>query len=199
MHPCASVAIRAAAMAMEITIYRRAPSFTKLEMPWLVDLGTRISVTISPGASAVFRLPRTNASTASCREPAWLVTTTFASSAISGGTPSAAGEALHRLPATVARFWICTEPTSRAACCKAWNAGGRSAAMISLQQVSAPMRQYAPSQRMPRNPSMAVTSSMGAVTGRSRKPGKKSVPPAKTVQSPVARSDKASPIDLGRA
>ena len=36
-----------------------------------------------------------------------------ASSASSGGTPSAAGEALQRLPARVPAFWICTPPTSR--------------------------------------------------------------------------------------
>jgi len=36
--------------------------------------------------------------------------TAVARAAISAGTLSAAGEALHRLPANEARPWICSEP-----------------------------------------------------------------------------------------
>ncbi len=56
---------------------------------------------------------------------------TSASSVSSGGTPSAAGEALQRLPAMVPRFWICTEPTSRAASFNASQARGSGVSIIS--------------------------------------------------------------------
>src|SRR3546814_936383 len=45
-----------------------------------------------------------------------------------------AGEALQRFPATVPAFWICRPPISRAACFRASNSGGRSAATMSLQR-----------------------------------------------------------------
>ena len=49
------------------------------------------------------------------RTPRLEASSTSASRASSGGTPSAAGEALQRLPAIVPRFWIWTAPISRAA------------------------------------------------------------------------------------
>ena len=49
------------------------------------------------------------------RTPSVEASSTSASRVSSGGTPSAAGEALQRLPATVPAFWIWIEPTSRAA------------------------------------------------------------------------------------
>ena len=65
---------------------------------------------------------------------------TSASKTSSGGTLSAAGDALHRFPATVPRFCICTDPISRAAAFKASKQGGSRARIISVQVVSPPMR-----------------------------------------------------------
>ena len=90
--------------------------------------GTRIAVTISSDRSAVLRLPKMKSASGRCRAASAERNSTSASSIISGGTPSAAGEALQRLPAIVPTFWICTEPTSRAACFNASKAGGRSSA-----------------------------------------------------------------------
>ena len=70
---------------------------------------------ISSGLSAVRRLPRVNSLKGKRLVACVEMSSTSASSASKGGTPSAAGEALHRLPPIVARFWIWTDPTSRPA------------------------------------------------------------------------------------
>ena len=75
-----------------------------------------------------------------CREAQAI--STSASRISSAGTPSAAGEALQILPATVPVFWIWTEPTSRAACFSASKAGGSGCAMMSVQLVRAPMTRW---------------------------------------------------------
>jgi hypothetical protein len=80
--------------------------------------------------------------------------------------PSAAGEALQTLPATVPTFWICTPPTSRAAALRASKSGGRSARITSLQVVVAPIVQPDSLRRMPRSPSMRERSSTGRTIGR---------------------------------
>ena len=84
------------------------------------------------------------------RLPPCDASSTSASSTISAGTPSAAGEALQRLPATEATFWICTEPTSRAACFSASKAGGRGWRMSSVQVVRAPITICEAVSEMPR-------------------------------------------------
>ena len=87
------------------------------------------------------RLPSTNRSTGTLALAALAAQHDVAPSAISTGVPSAAGEALQTLPATVPAFWICTPPTSRAAAFSASNSGGSSARMTSLQVVVAPIDQ----------------------------------------------------------
>ena len=77
-----------------------------------------MAVTSSPACKAVRRLPWMNAESGIRRSPPALRISSSASRVSSGGTPSAAGDALQRLPAMVARFWICTEPSSRAAAFK---------------------------------------------------------------------------------
>ena len=81
-----------------------------------------------------------NSASGKRRAPARDSSSTSASRVSSGGTPSAAGEALQRLPATVARFWIWIEPTSRAAAFSASKQAGSGVAMSWLQVVPAPMR-----------------------------------------------------------
>ena len=64
----------------------------------------------SPFWSEVCPGPVTIASTGASRLPLGPAMTAVARAAISAGTLSAAGEALHRLPANEARPWICSEP-----------------------------------------------------------------------------------------
>ena len=72
-------------------------------------------MTISPGSSKVRRLPAMKWASGTSLVPFRERTSTAASRVSSGGTPSAAGEALQTLPHTVPAFWICTPPTSWAA------------------------------------------------------------------------------------
>jgi hypothetical protein len=88
----------------------------------------------------VTRLPRRRLASGSRRVPEREASSTAASRTRSGGTPSAAGEALQRLPARVPRFWIWIDPTSRAAALSASKGAGSGAARISLQVVRPPMR-----------------------------------------------------------
>ena len=74
-----------------------------------------MAVTSSSGRRTVRRLPTTNSPTGRSRRPAADDSSTAASSAIRFGSPSAAGEALHRLPTIVPRCWICTPPMASAA------------------------------------------------------------------------------------
>jgi hypothetical protein len=53
-----------------------------------------------------------NSSTGRDREPFEPVILQTASWTIKAGIESAAGDALQRLPPTLARFWICTPPMS---------------------------------------------------------------------------------------
>ena len=82
-----------------------------------------------------------NPASATLLLPAVSAISTRASIASKGGTPSAAGEALHRFPPIVPAFWICAPPISRAAAFSPSNSGGRFAVMSSLQVLVAPMRQ----------------------------------------------------------
>ena len=86
--------------------------------------GTRMAVTISSGAFVVSRLPVTNSSTGTRRMPRREASSISASSASRFGVPSAAGEALHRLPHSVPAFWIWTPPTAPAARFSPSNSGG---------------------------------------------------------------------------
>ena len=83
----------------------------------------------------------------------------------SGGTPSAAGEALQRLPPIVPAFWICSPPTSRAASWRPLNQGGRSARASVLQVVSAPIRQWSWHSAMPQSSPSRLMSRMSSSQG----------------------------------
>jgi len=122
--PLASFWRTAATIEIEITRYRRAPNFKNAEAALSTRRGTRMPVRISSATRNVFRFPVRNRPRGICLFPAVETNSTSASSANSGGTPSAAGDALHRFPATVPRFWICTDPTSRAASFNASKDGG---------------------------------------------------------------------------
>ena len=102
--PAASSCKTAATMEIEITRYRRAPSFRNADAAFSSLLGTHTAARISSVRRNVFRFPTTNSASGSRRLPAADASSTSASRASSGGTPSAAGEALHKFPATVPRF-----------------------------------------------------------------------------------------------
>lgn len=102
--PTASVSIHAATITMEISKYLRAPNFKNVDRAFSLRLGTMIAVTNSFGYRNVFRLPRMNSARGTCRVHCAERSSTFASSAISAGTPSAAGEALQIFPAMVPAF-----------------------------------------------------------------------------------------------
>src|SRR5215472_8394017 len=77
--------------------------------------GSRIASTISPRLSEVLPGPVPTLSTGTMRLPRGPAITAEAPAATSAGTLSAAGEALQRLPASVARDWIWCEPMRFAA------------------------------------------------------------------------------------
>ena len=79
---------------------------------------------------------------------------TTASRASRLGMPSAAGEALQTLPAIVARAWIWSPPIASAAARSPSKSGGRSASTMSVQVVSAPIRQPPSTASTPRSRSM---------------------------------------------
>ncbi len=91
--------------------------------------GTWTATTSSPRAQRRAAAAEDESASGRRRAPARSGSSTSASSASKAGTPSAAGEALQRLPATVPAFWICTPPTSRAAAFRPSNSGGSSASM----------------------------------------------------------------------
>ena len=75
------------------------------------------------------------------------------------------------LPAKVPAFWIWRPPTSRAACFRPSNKGGRSASRSSLQVVVAPSRQPAGPAVMPRKTSMPPISSTSSSIARPTRAG----------------------------
>ncbi len=80
--------------------------------------------------------------------------------------PSAAGEALHRLPPMVPAFWTWMPPTTAAACCSARIDAGSDAEATSVQVVVAPMRIPSGPMPIPRSSSTPVRSRTGSVSGR---------------------------------
>ena len=127
--------------------------------------------TSSPGASAVRRLPRTKSSSGSAPPPAER-SSTSASRSSSAGTPSAAGEALQRLPATVPAFWICTQPTSRAACFSASKAAAACADDVGPAWCARRSRHASRVSAMPRSAARPLMSSTSSRSGRRRAPGR---------------------------
>ncbi len=161
-----------------------APAFRNPPCP--ATSGTRTADSNSPALKSVCRTPVRNRSNGSTRTPFRETNSTDASSVNSGGTPSAAGEALQRFPAIVPAFWIWTEPTSRAAAFSPSKDAGNAARTRSLQRVAAPIRQPSGPRVIPRNPGNRVTSSIASPVIRSparRKP----VGPACDGRGAVAR------------
>ena len=85
--------------------------------------------------------------------------------------PSAAGEALQRLPASVPAFWICTPPISRAASFSPSKQRRQIGAERSVQVTPAPMRKAVASVAIRRSAAMAVMSSRSSLAGRSTRAG----------------------------
>ncbi len=77
--------------------------------------GRKIEATISPFFSEVLPGPVATCPTGTSRVPSGPIRRAVAPAAIIAGTLSAAGEALQRLPASVARPWIWVEPIRLAA------------------------------------------------------------------------------------
>ncbi len=105
--------------------------------------GRRTAPRISPGASAVLRYPVKKASSGSSRAPRSERSSTRASSARSSGALSPMGEAVTRLPASVARLRICREAktwsiSSKAGCSPA------SASSTAVSVAAPPMRHSPP-------------------------------------------------------
>jgi hypothetical protein len=128
-------------------------------------------VTSSSAARVVRRLPVTNRPIGTRREPFADASSTSASRASRFGSPSAAGEALHTLPTTVARAWIWAPPMASAAALRPSNSRGNLASTRSVQVVSAPIRQPSPVCAMPRNPGSAVISSTSSWAARPTRAG----------------------------
>ena len=143
------------------------------------------------------------------REPPRCCNRTRAFRTSSAGTPSAAGDALQRLPATVPRFWIWRPPTSWAASRTQSNHAGRSESIASVHVTSAPSSTRSGKRRIPASVSMPVMSRTGGLSGwsRPRRPqptaaasaGYTSVPPARIRCGRPLRRRSASRRLCGRA
>ena len=102
-------------------------------------------------------------STGTSRCPPEPAITQVARAAISGGTLSAAGEALHRLPASDARPWIWVEPIRFAPSTMPGQACRRRACSpITAPEVAAPMMNTPSSSRMPKIPGICLVSTICA-------------------------------------
>ena len=112
--------------------------------------GNSIAVTSSPSRNVVTP-ERTNQSSIGMRRvPAGPATTTSAPYTSRAGAVSAAGDALQMLPASVARFRICTDPTTSAASASAANRVRIVASSaMSVITVPAPITSRPPSCRIP--------------------------------------------------
>ena len=116
-----------AAITIEMTSEVRAPTFSNALRASPSGIGTCSPVMSSSGARSVWRLPLTNSLTATRRRPRTEASSTRASSVISVGRPSAAGEAFATLPTIVPRFWIWMPPIVAAASLSPSNNGGSDA------------------------------------------------------------------------
>ena len=169
--PRSSVHATTAIITIEITRYLRLPSLRNELAECSGADGIRTATTSSPDFRSTFRIPRTKFANGTRRNPAGDAISTSASSARNGGTPSAAGEALHRLPATVPAFCIWMDPTSRPAAFSPSKYRGSGVRMNSLQVAAAPMRQPVPVRTIPFNSRIFVGSSMTRGGFRPFKPG----------------------------
>ena len=189
--PSSTVA-RTATMQIEMTRYLRVPSLRKLPQLFGEHAGICIAVTNSSSARSVLRTPSKKSPRGSRRVIRAVASSTSAPRDSNGGTPSAAGDALHRLPAIVPTFWIWIDPTSRAACFSPLNAAGRSAFTISVQVVAAPIVHPSFVRVMPRSSDRREISSKVPRNCLSPCAGNQSVPPAITDAGPAASLFSAS-------
>lgn len=145
--PAASASIAKAAATMLMSRSRRLETLChSTRRPSGVAApprGRRTAPRISPGASAVLRYPVKKASSGSSRAPRSERSSTRASSARSSGALSPMGEAVTRLPASVARLRICREAktwsiSSKAGCSPA------SASSTAVSVAAPPMRHSPP-------------------------------------------------------
>src|SRR5215218_1221314 len=158
--------------------------------------GSSTAATSSPGASVVTPERTKKSSSAIRRVPSGPATTTTARCTRSAGAVSAAGDALHRLPASVARFRIWTEPTTAAASASAARSRRiTGCAAISVIVVVAPMTSPpSPVARIPGASSgtrFTSTTTDGA-NDPSRSLMTRSVPPASTRASPPCRTSRST-------
>jgi hypothetical protein len=109
-------------LATAITMALRTPTLAYPCHP--STTGTVIDTISSPGWRAVRLTPVMNSPTGTLRRPDADANSTIASSALSTGRPSPAGEHVPRLPPSVPTLRIWGEPTVRDACA---SAGTRSA------------------------------------------------------------------------
>ena len=93
-----------AIIAIEITKYLRAPNFKKEEFPNSASLGISIADNISSFCNSVFLDPFIKSSNFKTRLPLTDNNSIDASRDNRQGTPSAAGEALHKFPPIVPKF-----------------------------------------------------------------------------------------------
>src|SRR5579875_2093483 len=141
----------------------------------------------SPFSSEVRPGPVTIASTGAVRRPLGPAMTQVARAAISAGTLSAAGEALHKLPASEARPWTCCEPIRSAPSTIPGQACSSAALPLSMTPgVAAPITNLSVSSRTPIRPGMRFKSTI--VSGRirpERNCTKRSVPPDSGLAKPA--------------
>jgi hypothetical protein len=121
-----------------ITIALRVPIFANCCGP---SAGAISKATMSSSSSSALRFgPVTNSATGTRRAPRSAdATSTTASEANSGGSPSPAGDAVPRLPPTVPRLRICGEPTVRLAIARPGSCSP-SSAISRVYETPAPMR-----------------------------------------------------------
>ena len=127
-------------------------------------------------------------STGTARPPSGPTTRAVAPAAISAGTLSAAGEALHRLPPSVARPRIWIEPISLAPSTMPGHAALKpSCSMISMPVTAAPRRKRPFSSAISRISAMFLMSTSTAGSTKSARIWiNRSVPPASTFAAPPA-------------
>ena len=165
--------------------------------------GTRTSVTISSGSSAVVNVPCRNSSIGTVRVPDELATTTSAPRASITDPQSPAGSACASDPASVPRLRTTgSEISGAAAAITGYRDFRRSDAASWLLRASAPTRRWPSASSMWSRPGIRLMSTISAgVANRSFISGIRLWPPARTfASSPCsASSESASSSDAGAA
>ena len=184
--------------AAEFTIARSCPQ-TRLTLSKRAraapsaGFGTITAVTSSPGASAVCFTPRKKSASGVSRVPCGPTTRSRPSSTSSGGAVSMQGEAFERLPATVARQRICSEPIASAPSASAVKTSRmRASSATSCTRTQAPIsRSPAGVQRTVPSSGMRLMSTSTVGCGPPRSAIIRSVPPARILAPPPAPASSA--------